>query len=136
MSKNRNKQSKQPHLTDGFAVNPFSHMEIDVPHLTSDNTGGKTDNTNSEGELRQNPTNNRNLNRLTIRIEEKGRRGKKVTIIEGFQGMTSNKISDLCRKLKQSLGIGGTVINNTIELQGKNHEKIEEQLQKNGFVFK
>ncbi len=126
MSKNRKKHSKQPCLTDKFSANPFSQLDIDLT-----NTTGDIDNTGSEKGVNQAFAPDRSAKELVIRVEKKGRRGKTVTILEGFGDMmTSGEIHELSRVLKRALGIGGSIINNTIELQGDNRIKLEEELRK------
>lgn len=68
--------------------------------------------------------------RLTTRTETR-RYGKKVTIIEGFDGDTD--ISDLASDLKSSLGTGGTVKDGHIELQGDHEPRVREILADRGY---
>ena len=51
----------------------------------------------------------------------KRRFSKVITIISGFDKGTDLK--ELCRKMKKKFGVGGTITNGTIELQGKNKDK-------------
>ncbi len=62
----------------------------------------------------------------------KRRFGKLTTVIEG---LNRNDISlkDLVKKLKSKLACGGTIKDNTIELQGNHKEKVKEELIKLGF---
>lgn len=68
--------------------------------------------------------------RLTTRTETR-RYGKKVTIIEGFDGDTA--VSDLASDLKSALGTGGTVKNGHIELQGDHESRVREILTDRGY---
>jgi len=68
--------------------------------------------------------------RITI-ATEKRRFGKITTVISGL-GKEVN-IKDLAKKLKNELACGGTVKENTIELQGDHRKKIKEVLVKLGF---
>ncbi|MDI6856012.1 MAG: translation initiation factor [Candidatus Thermoplasmatota archaeon] len=58
---------------------------------------------------------------------------KKVTIIEGIEDMDLNEIA---KKLKTRCASGGTVKNNTIELQGDHKKKVQEALQEMGLSAK
>lgn len=69
--------------------------------------------------------------RIYIRTEKK-RFGKLVTIVEGIRKDSIN-IKEIAKKLKNKFACGGTVKNNTIELQGKHTDKVMEELIKLGF---
>ena len=70
--------------------------------------------------------------RLQMRIETKGRKGKSVTIISNFIG-SKEAMSSLARLLKNYCGVGGTVKNNNIEIQGDFRNKIREKLKSLGY---
>lgn len=76
-------------------------------------------------------------NQQQIRVEasSKGRKGKTVTIIRGFQ--TSNEtLNDLLKKLKTQCGAGGTLKDNEIEIQGDHKQKIVQYLIQLGYKAK
>lgn len=54
---------------------------------------------------------------LRVQREKKGRGGKTVTTITGFEG-DKKATSDLLKKMKKRFGCGGAVKNWVIELQG------------------
>lgn len=72
---------------------------------------------------------------LSIVIDRKGRNGKTATIIEGFT-IQQEEIEDIARKLKQSLGVGGSVREGEILIQGDHKEKVKQFLIKSGFKTK
>ena len=72
---------------------------------------------------------------LSICFEKKGRAGKGVTIIKGFQG-DPNKLKELSKDIKTSLGIGGSNKSGEIVLQGRIQEKIINLLNKKGYKTK
>jgi len=72
---------------------------------------------------------------LYVCFEKKGRAGKGVTIIKGFLG-NKDILEQLSKKIKQSLGIGGSIKNQEIILQGRIQEKIIELLKKDGYKSK
>ncbi len=71
---------------------------------------------------------------LKIRLEKKGRGGKTVTIIEGY--ISAEKQKTLMVDLKKTLATGGTIIENTIEIQGDKLKQIRELLKEKGFIVK
>ena len=72
---------------------------------------------------------------ISVCFEKKGRKGKGVTIIRDFQG-PAIELSILAKNIKTSLGIGGSVKNNEILLQGRIQEKIIKILNKEGYKTK
>ncbi len=73
--------------------------------------------------------------KLTIQASRKGRKGKTVTVISGFQHSTT-KLTELAKKLKSQCGSGGTVKDQTIEIQGDHAPKLVEVLKKLGYPVK
>ncbi|MAU64118.1 MAG: translation initiation factor [Flavobacteriaceae bacterium] len=65
----------------------------------------------------------------------KGRAGKPVTIIKGFEG-TKNEIKDLAKLLKNKCGVGGSIKNSEIIIQGKYRDKITSILTEMGHSVK
>jgi translation initiation factor 1 (eIF-1/SUI1) len=62
-------------------------------------------------------------------------KGKGVTVIYNL-GIPLEKMLELSRHLKQRLGIGGSVKNNTIELQGDQRVHLVLLLQQQGYPVK
>jgi len=67
--------------------------------------------------------------------ETKGRKGKGVTLVKGYQG-TVEELKQLGKRLKQLCGTGGTVKNGVIEVQGDVRQKIQQELEKTGHKVK
>ena len=67
-----------------------------------------------------------------VRRETKGRKGKGVVTITGL-GLDANALKELAKKLKKTCGTGGTVVGETIEIQGDKREEIKATLEKSGF---
>jgi translation initiation factor 1 len=67
---------------------------------------------------------------VTLRIDER-RYGRRMTVIEGFDATID--LDDLASELKSTLACGGTVTNQTIELQGDHRDRIDSALHKYGF---
>jgi len=64
------------------------------------------------------------------------RKGKPITIIEGFIGLNELDQKQIAKRLKMMLSVGGTVKGGKIIIQGDNREKIMEELVKLGFKVK
>ena len=60
---------------------------------------------------------------LEAHFSSKGRAGKTVTIIRGFEGSTDG-LKVLAKKLKQAVGVGGSVKNSEIIIQGNYREQL------------
>ncbi len=63
------------------------------------------------------------------------RKGKPITILEGYNGANSD-LKKLAKDLKTFLGVGGSVKNETIIIQGDFRDKIMVFLKDNGFTVK
>ncbi|MEI6894837.1 MAG: stress response translation initiation inhibitor YciH [Colwellia sp.] len=70
-----------------------------------------------------------------VRRETKGRKGKGVIVISGL-GLDAKALKELAKKLKKTCGTGGSVVNETIEIQGDKRETIQQILEKSGFKVK
>ena len=70
-----------------------------------------------------------------IRRETKGRKGKGVVVISGL-GLDKPALKELAKKLKKTCGTGGSVVDETIEVQGDKREVIQQVLEKAGFKVK
>ena len=74
-------------------------------------------------------------NPLICKFEKKGRNGKPVTLIEGFEG-TEEELKQISKKIKTTLGIGGSEKDGIIVIQGDNRDKIMKILQEMGYKTK
>jgi translation initiation factor 1 len=70
--------------------------------------------------------------RLYVSIDRKQRAGKEVTLVEGFVG-TEEDLKDLGKLLKSKCGVGGSVKDQEILIQGNFKQKIFDLLLKEGF---
>ena len=65
--------------------------------------------------------------KLTVRLETKHRGGKAVTLINGFFGKNED-LEELCKKLKNYCGTGGSAKDAEIIIQGDQREKVMQWL--------
>ena len=72
--------------------------------------------------------------KLKVVHDSKGRKGKTVTLITGFQS-TPSELDAIARKLKSQCGAGGAVLDNAIEIQGEHSEKVKKILIAMGFAI-
>ena len=70
-----------------------------------------------------------------LRLEKAGRGGKTVTVIYDLPRNTEF-LKALCADLKRACGTGGTVVDDTVELQGDHRDRVRELLRKRAFVVK
>ncbi len=72
---------------------------------------------------------------LKVQASRKGRKGKTVTVITGFQTKPET-LAALAKQLKAQCGTGGTVKENEIEIQGEHKQKLLEILTQLGYKAK
>ncbi|ASC70275.1 hypothetical protein XM38_012120 [Halomicronema hongdechloris C2206] len=72
---------------------------------------------------------------LRVQASRKGRKGKTVTVISGFQ-QAPERLNALAKTLKGKCGSGGTVKDNTIEIQGDHADQLVQLLSQQGYPAK
>ena len=85
------------------------------------------------GEQEEPETLPKNTQKLRVRIEKNHRGGKTVTIVSGFIGSEAD-IKELGKLLKTKCGVGGSVKDGELLIQGEFKEKVVELLKKEGYT--
>jgi translation initiation factor 1 len=100
--------------------------------------GGFVFSTNSDFEYEKETTSETlspNEQFLEAHFSNKGRGGKTVTVITGFEGSETD-LKKLGKLLKTKCGVGGSVKDNEIIIQGNYRDKIMQILKKEGYNIK
>ena len=129
-NKERNEGKRPVTVAKNFGDSPFSALDsIGLPEVAP----GFSEKT---GNLRKAKSEERmgNGDRLEVRREKSGRGGKTVTTISGFPARVNSKMRmSMLKRMKTSLGTGGTWNGNCMELQGDKRSEVVHWLSSLGF---
>ena len=114
--------------------NPKNPMARPGDRLVYSEFGSHTDATTRPN---QNPSQDLPPNQQNLRVQasRKGRKGKTVTVITGFQAKPET-LTALLKQLKAQCGAGGTLKNNEVEIQGDHAQKLVQILSEMGYKAK
>ncbi len=90
---------------------------------------------NSEALERSTPDLPPQQQNIRIQSTRSGRKGKTVTVITGFQH-SPDSLNKLLKQLKSQCGSGGTMKDDTLEIQGDHRQKLLKVLEDLGYKVK
>ena len=73
------------------------------------------------------------MGRVTLQRETAHRGGKTVTVVKGFVGIGLPEKEQLAKQMQKVCGVGGTVKDGQIEIQGDKREEVARILTEAGF---
>ena len=76
---------------------------------------------------------NANRGRVDIIRQTAHRGGKAVTVVKNFTGIGLPEIQELAKKMRKVCGVGGTVKEGCIEIQGDQRDEVRRILKEAGF---
>ena len=76
---------------------------------------------------------NTNRGRVDIVRQTAHRGGKAVTVVKSFTGIGLPEKKELAKKMQKACGVGGTVKDGCIEIQGDKREEVNRILEEAGF---
>src|SRR5918999_1605366 len=108
-----------------FSMTGFNNPFADL------NSEGLPPGKSHEGDRRERPRKSRG--RVDIIRQKAGRGGKTVTVVKNFVGIGLPEKEKLAREMQKTCGVGGTVKDGQIEIQGDKREEVARILTEAGF---
>ena len=135
MSRNKRNLKSNAAPQKKFTINPFADLPSQVggkPISIKCSEGPKVSSSNKQVQGKSEP----NMTTLYVRLSRKGRGGKTVTIISGFDSNSEEDVKRVAYSLRKNLGTGGTCYDDTVELQGDHRIVAANWLKQQGFKLK
>lgn len=126
----RKKKGKGVNAEDGpMEPNAFGALDAlgDLPAGPEDSAPAIPLKTSKRGQK------NTNRGRVDIVRQTAHRGGKAVTIVKNFTGIGLPEKQDLAKQMRKACGVGGTMKDGCIEIQGDKREEVKAILIKAGF---
>jgi translation initiation factor 1 len=125
----RNKGNKAPGAGESLAPDPFGALAGlgDLPAGPQDSSQVLTPQSSQRGQK------NTNRGRVDIVRQTAHRGGKGVTVARNFIGIGLAEKQELAKKMQKACGVGGTVKDGCIEIQGDKREEMKRILTEAGF---
>lgn len=116
--------------TDGgqaLTQNPFARLNLEGLPAGPDKPSEPAPRTSKRSQP------NRNRGRVDILRTTAHRGGKTVTVVKGFAGIGLPEKEQLAKRMQKACGVGGTVKDGQIEIQGDKREEVARILTEAGF---
>ena len=125
----RNKGNKASSEDEGLSADPFAALAGlgNLPAGPQDSAPATPVKTSQRGQQ------NTNRGRVDIVRQTAHRGGKAVTVARNFTGIGLAEKQDLAKKMQKACGVGGTVKDGCIEIQGDKREEMKRILTDAGF---
>ena len=124
MSRKKERRAAAEAAQASFSADPFASLQLDgLPPGPEE-----LDEVGSESEAGDWRT-----RRVILRMERKGRNGKTVTVLSGWDPADLADLPKICKDVRKRMGCGGTVRDDEIELQGDLRRRVAEVLSELGF---
>ena len=108
-------------MAEEFSNNPFAALSGENLVPRPSRTAESTPQTGQKAEVTP-PRKSRG--RVDIIRQKAGRGGKTVTVVKGFVGIGLPEKERLARAMQKACGVGGTVKDGQIEIQGDKREEV------------
>ncbi len=133
----RKKKRKSTSEVEGLTHSPFGELE----ELSPLPTGSADSSEPASGKCAQSQPaktskrgqKNTNRGRVDILRQTAHRGGKGVTVVKNFIGIGLAEKQELAKKMQRACGVGGTVKDGCIEIQGDNRDEVKRILIEAGF---
>ena len=108
----------------GFGHRPFESLDTGALHLSPGLPPADTP---------RSPVPAKSRGRVDILRQKAGRGGKTVTVVTHFIGIGLSEKEELARQMQKTCGVGGTVKEGRIEIQGDKRQEVARILAEAGF---
>jgi translation initiation factor 1 len=128
------KKSEKVPMAGGQTLgqNPFAALSgLNLPNAPITSTSATGDGQPAGKTVAAVPEKNRG--RVDVLREKAGRGGKTVTAAAGFTGIGLPEKEQLAKKMQKACGVGGTVKDGRIEIQGDKRDEVARILTEAGF---
>ena len=133
----RKKKRKPTTGGEGLTHSPFDHMPALGKLPSGTNSGSQavfSENSQSQpAKTSKRGQKNTNRGRVDIIRQTAHRGGKAVTVVKNFTGIGQPEKKDHAKKMQKASGVGGTVKEGRIEIQGDKRDEVKRILIEAGF---
>tara|TARA_Y100001934_G_scaffold162487_1_gene193760 strand:+ start:844 stop:1260 length:417 start_codon:yes stop_codon:yes gene_type:complete len=120
-------------VQEGLSHNPFAGLDsIAFPEADPNKLKEVLPSGPADAPIQKHPREG-HRGRVDIVRQKAHRGGKTVTVITQFVGISMSEKESLARSMQKTCGVGGTVKNGDIEIQGDQREAVAQILSKAGF---